>query len=686
MKKLLIALAVIVGILVVAVAALPFVLTGDFVAQRIAAAVKERTGRDLDIRIASVSLFPRLKAAVESAALSDVPGSGRPPMVQVGATDVELPLWPLLRGTVDLERLHVDGLRANLVVDASGRPNWDFGQKGADQGNAPAQPPSQEPPRLPDLRFGDVRLSNAAATYTDQRTGQTVTMSDGSLAVAMPNLDTPARIDGSAKVNDRALTLKAQVESPRALAEQKPTAAQGQVASDLFEAKLDAKPEADGRTGGPLSVSVPDLHALAGWLGVPNAQTLPVRTVNLAGKAGLGGPKAVLDDFRLALDDIKATGTVNADWSGKVPAVTLRASVDPVNLDRFLPPAASAQGAPAQGASPGSANAGWSDTPIDVSALRRANVDAVIDSKGLQARHIQLGPSRTTIKLQDGVLAVDAPDLPAFGGHTRTDMRVDGTRQPASYALKVSSNGIQAEQVLATFAGTNVIRGAAALDVDVTSTGGSQKALVSALNGTAHILFRDGALRGINIAAILRDPVSAATGRLQNVARETDFAEFGGNFRLERGVARTGDLRMLAPIFRVDGEGTVSLPDRRLDLRLNPTATASLKGQGGQFEQGGVTIPVLVTGTFSAPSIQPDFSGVAMSAIKDPAKAADAVRRLKDGASPADVLGGFLGSGNSGGSSDQGAPSGRSGGPAGNAPLPIPGGQIPPGLKGLFGR
>ena len=222
--------------------------------------------------------------------------------------------------------------------------------------------------------------------------------------------------------------------------------------------------------------------------------------------------------------------------------------------------------------------------------------------------------------------------------------------------------------------------------MDVTSAGGSQKALVSALNGTTHILFRDGALRGINIAAILRDPVAAATGRLQDAARETDFAEFGGNFRLERGVARTNDLRMLAPIFRVDGEGTVSLPDRRLDLRLNPTATASLKGQGGSFEQSGVTIPVLVTGPFNAPSIQPDFSGVAMSAIKDPAKAAEAVRRLKEGGSPADVLGGFLGGGGSGSSGDQGAPSGRSGGPAGNVPLPIPGGQLPPGLKGLFGR
>lgn len=679
MRKLLIALAVIIGMVVVAVAALPFVLTGDFIAQRIAAAVKERTGRDLDLRIASVSLFPRLKAAIASASLSDVPGSGRPPMVEVGSANLEMPLWPLLHGTVELERLHVDGLRANLMVDAGGRANWDFREKSTVQGGQPAGPDEGTPQELPDLRFGDVRIGNVAASYTDQRSGQSVALSDGSLVVAMPDLDTPAHIEGHAAVNGRALNLTAQVDSPRALAAGRATAVRGQLASDLFEVKLDAKPEADGRTGGPLTASVPDIPAFAGWLGVPNTATLPVRTVHLTGKAGLGGAQASLDDFRLALDDVKAGGTVSADWSGKVPAVTLRASVDPIDLDRFLPAPAPAQGKPAQGQTPGSADAGWSDEPIDVSALRRLNLDAVVDSKGTRIRGIDIGPTRTTINLRDGVLAVDVPDIPAFGGHSSSGLKVDATKQPANYALTMSANGLQAEQVLATLAGTNVIRGTTALDIDVTSAGGSPKALVSALMGTAHILFRDGALRGINIAAILRDPVAAATGRMQAAARETDFAEFGGNFRLDHGVARTGDLRMLAPIFRVEGQGTVSLPDRRLDLRLEPTVTSSLKGQGGQFEQAGVTIPVLVTGSFGSPSIQPDFSGVALSAIKDPAKAAEAVRRLKEGASPADILGGFLGSGNSGntGSNDK---------PAGNLTLPIPGGQLPPALKDLFGR
>ena len=84
-----------------------------------------------------------------------------------------------------------------------------------------------------------------------------------------------------------------------------------------------------------------------------------------------------------------------------------------------------------------------------------------------------------------------------------------------------------------------------------------------------------------------------------------------------------------------------------------------------------------------------------LSAIKDPAKAADAVRRLRDGASPADIFGGLMGSGGSGGSGAQTTPSGRSDAPSETAPLgnvlkgappQLPKGGLEQGIKGFLGR
>ena len=111
---------------------------------------------------------------------------------------------------------------------------------------------------------------------------------------------------------------------------------------------------------------------------------------------------------------------------------------------RPAPAPAPAQGAPAQGPTPGSAGGGWSDEPIDVSPLRRLNLDAVVDSKGTRIRGIEIGPNRTGINLRDGVLAVGIPDLPAFGGHGSSGLKLDATKQPASYALTLTATGPQA--------------------------------------------------------------------------------------------------------------------------------------------------------------------------------------------------------------------------------------------------
>jgi len=43
----------------------------------------------------------------------------------------------------------------------------------------------------------------------------------------------------------------------------------------------------------------------------------------------------------------------------------------------------------------------------------------------------------------------------------------------------------------------------------------------------------------------------------------------------------------------------------------------SLKGQGDTKEREGITVPILVTGTFSSPSFAPDMKGIAEKVIQD---------------------------------------------------------------------
>ena len=67
--------------------------------------------------------------------LANPPGSKSPQMVRLKAVEVELKVWPLLSGTLEVDRFVLIEPQIDLEVDAQGQPNWQFG---APPGKGPA--------------------------------------------------------------------------------------------------------------------------------------------------------------------------------------------------------------------------------------------------------------------------------------------------------------------------------------------------------------------------------------------------------------------------------------------------------------------------------------------------------------------------------------------------------------------
>jgi len=101
---------------------------------------------------------------------------------------------------------------------------------------------------------------------------------------------------------------------------------------------------------------------------------------------------------------------------------------------------------------------------------------------------------------------------------------------------------------------------------------------------------------------------------------KTDFAELDGTFTIKDGILANHDLKMLAPLFRVTGTGTVSLPPQTVDYDLEAKLVATTQGQGGKDALAGVPIPVKVTGSWSNPNYKIDWKGVIQGVASDPEK------------------------------------------------------------------
>jgi AsmA protein len=66
------------------------------------------------------------------------------------------------------------------------------------------------------------------------------------------------------------------------------------------------------------------------------------------------------------------------------------------------------------------------------------------------------------------------------------------------------------------------------------------------------------------------------------------------------------------------GEGDIDIGNERLDYLVKATVVATVAGQGGKdlAELNGVTVPVKLSGPFTAPQYNIDFSGMAVGAAK----------------------------------------------------------------------
>jgi AsmA protein len=187
------------------------------------------------------------------------------------------------------------------------------------------------------------------------------------------------------------------------------------------------------------------------------------------------------------------------------------------------------------------------------------------------------------------------------------------------------------EPVLTQFAAFTKLSGLGDATLNVRGPVGTPETMKRGLNGDGKILFRDGALKGVNFAAMVREAKGFLAGGAKPVANEnnqTDFTELSGSYTIVNGVVTNKDLKMLSPLLRVTGAGTVSLPQQSVDYRVQANLVADLAGQGGALDKSGIVLPILINGPFSKLSYTPDLAGLVAGNLGNAGQLFDGVKNL----------------------------------------------------------
>lgn len=510
MKRLLITLALLLALAGGAVAALPLLISSDWIRDRIVAELERSTGLTLSLDgPVSLGLWPSLALEADDVGLA---WGEAPDFALVREVRVGLAVGPLLQGRIALTGLDLIGPEINLLVDADGRRNWVAAPAGADpsaaagaEGPVPGAETSAASGGAIAVSIAAVRLTEGRLTYADERSDAFEVAEAIAIDTALSDLAAPVRATGGFTLRGAPVTLDLTLNTPAALRDGRPVGLAGHLETAFAKVAVDGNLDpAAARFEGRASLESGDVPALARLFGAGEA---PVRQVSLDGALTADARRVEATGLRILADDVAGSGEIALDLSGERPRVDARLALEAVDLDRLgrsAPPAGTADRDTAA-AAPASAEPKPFAFPaidggIDLSIaeisgsalavtgpLRKARVVAVLD-KGILTTVV--GP----LKLLRGTADFRATLKPDARG-----LRLDGT-------LKAKGFDVNA---LAALAGARPpLGGDVSADLAFAAVGRSAADFRQTLGAAGTLGMTQGNLDGLGLGKVFGDPLA----------------------------------------------------------------------------------------------------------------------------------------------------------------------------------
>jgi AsmA protein len=628
-------------VLIVVAVALPFFLPTSVYKAQIIEQAKLATGRELKIDgDLKISIFPTLGVEVNKVRFANVAGAAEPDMVTMETLVAGAELWPLLSGSLQVTQVKFVDPVIHLEIDKNGRGNWLFeperpGAAGAPNETAPPPPPSST--SSADFSFRDVALTGGVLTYRDARDGTDQRVEAINANVKLPSLDEALEFDGGLTWNKEAIKIVAAIANPRALSTGKKSALRAKVEGEVLNASFDGSVDAaDSAIEGKVDFATASARRLAAWAGVELPKVQGFGAMKLTGEMASGADYVAFKNAKLSLDGMNGSGNLRLDTGKATPHVKGDFTLDRLDLNPYM---GSGAGGPAKS---GGGSSGWSDAPIDFSALKLVDADFAFAVNAFTISEMKIGRSALAIVLAGGKLKANLKEMALYGGAGTGVIELDGSAETPRVALDIAVGGVQAQPFLTDAVGLTRLSGTGGIVAKLASAGRSERQWMRGLGGAAKVKFEDGAIRGIDLAQVARTIEAALSGTAIGAGAKTDFAELSGSFVVRGGIAANKDLRLLNPFVRLNGAGLVDIGSRTLDYRVEPKAVSSRQGQGGAFDLGGIGIPFRIKGPWSNPSYAPDLSGVMSSTLDSILKGGNPLDSLKG---TGDDIGGLLGIG-----------------------------------------
>ena len=638
---------IIIGALVVLIILILIVVPFFFDIQRykprIEQEITKATGRPFiiggDLKL---SLFPWAGLAFSDLHLGNPDGFAEKDLLSIKSFDVKVKFLPLLSKDIQVKRFVIVGLKITLEKTKDAKANWQgMGKKGLTGAPVEEEKKAREGSQgaignLPIKGFtvAEFAVREGEVLYIDHASNTRKEVKDLNIELNDLSLEEPFKLLISADIEGKPVSIEGEV---------------GPLGKEIGKGTMmvDLAVKAMNTLSIDIEGSVTDVASRPHF-------DLDINTEKFSPRDLM---KELLPDFSFKTKDpavltamstrmkIKGTtrnieisdGTIELDQSKmtfsaiardfKKPDLAFKMNLDRLDVDRYLPPAEEkkAEGKPEK------------QTKTGYGPLRKMVLDGAInigelDIKGSHIKDIQL-----RLKGQNGILNLDHFSLKTYEGNMTGVAVLDFRGDVPVTQAKLEVKEVQVRRLISDFMKKDILEGKATASINLSMSGDNAALIKKSLDGKGEIQFRDGAIVGIDLSGMVNN-LKAAFGLAQpgESKDRTDFSEFIISFEINDGVVNTQKTTLVSPVLRILAKGNADLSKETLDFRIEPTFVATLKGQVDTKERSGVTVPVLVTGSFTDPKFSPDLTGMLKKGIEK------GVEKLIKGRTEGDAIKGLL--------------------------------------------
>ena len=251
--------------------------------------------------------------------------------------------------------------------------------------------------------------------------------------------------------------------------------------------------------------------------------------------------------------------------------------------------------------------------PLDLSLLDNLDAAGDLHIGELVLQKLHVDELNLKLAAKDRKLTLDPLSATLYEGQLAGRLELDASGKKPNWHITQRLSDMNVNTLLADVLDTSRFEGRGHLDLDIAAVGDKLSDIKRTAGGSVRVLLNKGAIRGIDIEALLR----AASRQLKAMQGEqppsftldarTRFSELRATMQLRHGVATNNDLNVVAGVLQLKGAGSLDLVDGSIDYKLAASANPKVPELRSLT---GLELPIQLGGTLASPDYKIDYASL----------------------------------------------------------------------------